>query len=63
MMGYFIAANLSVISTTDPSLISYLTTCNNSVKFPAHPSAIRPILPNPTVAQFLEAINQGFELE
>ena len=63
MMGYFITANLSVISMTDPSFISYLTTCNNSVKFPAHQSAIVPILVSSNVSQFLEAINQGFELE
>jgi hypothetical protein len=63
MMGYFITVNLSVLSMTAPSLISYLTACNNSVKVPAHLSAIMPILPNPTVAQLLEAIYQGFELE
>jgi hypothetical protein len=62
MMGYFITVNLSVISMTDPSLISYLTTCNNSVKVPALQSAVMPILANPTVAQLLGAINQGFEV-
>jgi hypothetical protein len=63
MMGYFITVNLSVLSMTAPSLLSYLTACNNSVKVPAHLSVIMPILPDPTVAQLLEAINQGFELE
>nr|TKS00415.1 putative serine/threonine-protein kinase [Populus alba] len=62
MMGYFITANLSLLSGTAPSLTSYLTTCNNSVKVPALQSAIVPILDSPTVAQLLEAINQGFEL-
>ncbi|KAG6743136.1 hypothetical protein POTOM_054082 [Populus tomentosa] len=46
---------------TAPSLLSYLTACNNSVKVPAHLSAIMPILLDPTVAQLLEAINHGFE--
>nr|TKS00420.1 hypothetical protein D5086_0000182840 [Populus alba] len=32
MMGYFITVNLSVLSMTAPSLLSYLTACNNSVK-------------------------------
>ncbi|XP_061948069.1 LEAF RUST 10 DISEASE-RESISTANCE LOCUS RECEPTOR-LIKE PROTEIN KINASE-like 2.1 isoform X2 [Populus nigra] len=63
MVGNFITVNYSVLSITDPSLISYLTTCNNSVKFPAHQSAIVPILVSSNVSQFLEAINQGFELE
>jgi len=63
MMGYFITVNLSVLSMTSPSLLSYLTACNNSVKVPAHLSAIMPILLDPTVALLLEAINQGFELE
>ncbi|RQP02197.2 hypothetical protein POPTR_017G117120v4 [Populus trichocarpa] len=63
MVGNFITVNFSVLSITDPSLISYLTTCNNSVKFPAHQSAIVPILVSPNVSEFLEAINQGFELE
>ncbi|KAJ6861342.1 hypothetical protein NC651_037429 [Populus alba x Populus x berolinensis] len=63
MVGNFITVNFSVLSITDTSLISYLTTCNNSVKFPAHQSAIVPILVSPNVSQFLEVINQGFELE
>jgi hypothetical protein len=63
MVGNFITVNYSVLSITDPGLISYLTTCNNSVKFPAHQSAIVPILVSSNVSQFLEAINQGFELE
>jgi hypothetical protein len=63
MTGYFITVNLSDLSRTASSLISYLTTCNNSVKFPAHQSAIVPILVSSNVSQFLEAINQGFELE
>jgi len=62
MVGNFITVNYSVFSITDPSLISYLTTCNNSVKFPAHQSAIGPILVSSNVSQLLGAINQGFEL-
>ncbi|KAG6742002.1 hypothetical protein POTOM_055284 [Populus tomentosa] len=58
MMGYFIIVNLSVLSMTAPSLLSYLTACNNGVKVPAHLSAIMPILLDPTVAQLLEAINE-----
>ena len=50
MMGYFLGTQV------EPHFQTLF-------KFPAHLSAIRPILPNPTVAQFLEAINQGFELE
>ncbi|KAJ6960475.1 hypothetical protein NC653_038493 [Populus alba x Populus x berolinensis] len=53
MMGYFITVNLSVLGMTAPSLLSYLTACNNSVK------TIMPILLDPTVAQLLEAINQA----
>ncbi|XP_061947407.1 LEAF RUST 10 DISEASE-RESISTANCE LOCUS RECEPTOR-LIKE PROTEIN KINASE-like 2.7 [Populus nigra] len=63
MMGYFTTVNLSVLSMSAPSLISYPTACNNSVKVPAHLSAIMPNLPDPNVAQLLEAISQGFELE
>jgi hypothetical protein len=62
MTGYFITVNLSDLSRTASSLISYLTTCNNSVQVPALQSAIEPILVSPTVAQLLGAINQGFEL-
>ncbi|KAJ6867793.1 hypothetical protein NC652_038865 [Populus alba x Populus x berolinensis] len=63
MMGYFITANLSLLSGTAPSLTSYLTTRNNRVEVPALQSTIVPILVSPTVAQLLGAINQGFELE
>ncbi|XP_011014374.1 PREDICTED: probable receptor-like protein kinase At1g67000 [Populus euphratica] len=63
MEGNFMTVNFSALGITDPSLISYLTTCNNSVKFPARQSAIVPILVSLNASQFLEAINQGFELE
>ncbi|KAG5227186.1 LEAF RUST DISEASE-RESISTANCE LOCUS RECEPTOR PROTEIN KINASE [Salix suchowensis] len=62
MMGYFVTVNNSVLSMTAPILITYLTTCNNKVIVPAHQSAILPILGNPTIAQLLGAINQGFDL-
>ncbi|KAJ6684344.1 hypothetical protein OIU85_007980 [Salix viminalis] len=55
MMGYSISRNAS-------SLISYLTTCNNSVIVPARQSTILPIPGNPNIAQLLAAINQGLEL-
>ncbi|KAJ6371022.1 hypothetical protein OIU77_001515 [Salix suchowensis] len=62
MMGYFVTVNNSVLSMTAPILITYLTACNNKVIVPAHQSAILPILGNPTIAQLLGAINQGFDL-
>ncbi|KAF9663997.1 hypothetical protein SADUNF_Sadunf17G0110100 [Salix dunnii] len=62
MTGCFVTVNNSVLSMTAPSLITYLTTCNNSVIVPARQSALVSILGNPNEAQLLGAINQGFDL-
>ncbi|CAK7344261.1 unnamed protein product [Dovyalis caffra] len=63
MMGYFITANLSELVSIAPGLISYLTTCNNSVKVPIRQSAILPNIDITTVEQLLGVLNQGFGLE
>ncbi|KAJ6371027.1 hypothetical protein OIU77_001520 [Salix suchowensis] len=62
MMGYFVTVNNSVLSMTAPNLITYLTTCNNSVKVPVRQSALVSALQNPSATQLLGAINQGFDL-
>ncbi|KAJ6421382.1 hypothetical protein OIU84_028701 [Salix udensis] len=62
MMGYFVTVNNSVLSMTAPILITYLTTCNNSVKVPVRQSALVSVLEIPNATQLLGAMNQGFDL-
>ncbi|KAB5516611.1 hypothetical protein DKX38_027259 [Salix brachista] len=63
MTGYFVTVNNYVLSMTAPSLITYLTTCNNSVKVLVRQLALVSLLQNPNATQLLGAINEGFDLD
>ncbi|KAJ6861336.1 hypothetical protein NC651_037425 [Populus alba x Populus x berolinensis] len=64
MTGYFTAfANLSDLGSSASNLISYLATCNDSIKVPVRESAWQQFFSAPNVTLLLEGLNQGFGLE